>query len=609
MFRSNKCNDYYYSENSPNYLIEYRGNFKEEIDKIDYACGDVITERLGVVSISNENVNRLINDVPSIVFFEPRSQYVLQDVSPTNIDEIYKVKENPYLNLTGRGILVGLVDTGIDYLNEEFMREDGTTRILSIWDQTIIAEKGKSVYIGDIFTGEDIGRAIDISKNGGDPYSVVPTKDDVGHGTKMASIIGARGFNKDIKGIAPDCEFVVVKALESLSYKKIMRENGLEVKPVYNASEILAGIEYLKRYALILEKPIVICLGVGTTEGSHDGNNLVSRYITDIGRMRGIITVVGTGNQGAAEGHASGYIKDTGDIKTIELNIPKRMAELSFTVWARRPNKMAINVISPTGESSGFIPPKIRGMEERKFVFTNTVLKIYHFIPEHFTGNQSIIIGLINLSPGIWKIQLRGDYIVNGRYDIWLPAKEILPEGTVFLEPDPNITLTIPSTARKVVTVAYYNSEKGSGSVESGRGFNTNNLVSPDITTSGINILTTKPYGGVTTFSGSSAATAVASGVCCLLLQWGITDKNDLTMYSVTLRSYLMYGAKRRREFIYPNREVGYGLLDLLGVFNFIGGLYEQLSRSNNNRYNEYYTGGLFIRIPIVEGEVKGGKG
>lgn len=593
-----KCTNNYYSENSPNFLIEYRGDFKEKIEKIDYACGDILTERLGVVSVSYENLTRLFNDIKEIVFFENRSQYVLQEVSPINIDEIYKMGENPYLNLTGRGVLVGLVDTGIDYLNKEFMREDGTTRILSIWDQSITSSKNESVYIGDFFEGEEINKAINMYNNGGDPYLVVPSKDNIGHGTKMASIIGARGFNNDIKGIASDCEFVVVKLLESLNYKKMMRENGLEEKPVYNASEILAGIEYLKKYALKLGKPIVICLGVGTTEGSHDGNNLISRYITDVGRLRGIIIVAGTGNQGLSDGHTSGYIKNVGDIKTIELNISTRMSELLFTNWIRRPNKMAINIISPTGESSEFIPPKIRSMEERKFVYTNTVLKVYHFIPENFTGNQSIIIYLANLTPGIWKIQLRGDYIVDGRYDIWLPPKEVLPDRVIFLEPDPNITLTIPSTARKVVTVSYYNNEKNSAISDSGKGFNSNFLINPDITTAGVNILTTKVSGGVTTFSGSSAATAVVGGVCCLLLQWGIIDKNDLTMYSTTLRSYLIYGAKRRKEFTYPNREVGYGLLDLVGVFDFIGGIYEKTNRGDENPNKEYYIGNMFIRMP-----------
>ncbi|MDI9215413.1 S8 family serine peptidase [Clostridium tertium] len=276
------------------------------------------------------------------------------------------------------------------------------------------------------------------------------------------------------------------------------------------------------------------------------------------------------------------------------------MVNLPFYIWIRRPNRMSINIISPDGEKSNIISSKRKNREEIKFVLSNTIMRLYNFLPEHFTGHQAII-GFRNLVPGIWKIQLSGDYIVDGRYDIWLPPKEVLPEGTVFLEPDPNITLTIPSTARKVVTVAYYNNERNVGISESGKGFNSNGLINPDVITAGVNILTTKPLGGVSTFSGSSAATAICAGVCCLLLQWGIVEKNNLVMYSTTVKSYLMYGAQRRKEFTYPNREVGYGVIDIVGTFKFIAGLYQDLNRNvvkENSDYSEYWIGDIFVRIP-----------
>lgn len=189
---------------------------------------------------------RLLSEVKSIIFLEPRSTYVLQDIFPNDVDEIYVIKGNPYLNLLGSGVLVGLVDTGIDYLNEEFIREDGLTTTQSIWDQTILNGINENVYIGDIFTSDEINRAISLSKANGDPYSIVPPRDTLGHGSKMASIVGARGYNNNVKGIASDCEFVVVKLLESLNFKKVLRENSLEDKNLYNSSEILAGIDYLK---------------------------------------------------------------------------------------------------------------------------------------------------------------------------------------------------------------------------------------------------------------------------------------------------------------------------------------------------------------------------
>ncbi len=604
MTTGQKCKNLYYDENSQNFLVEYSSGFIEEMSKIDYACGDIITERIGVISVEFNNLDRLINEVKSIVFLEPRSVYVLQSVSPNDVDEIYSIKQNPYLNLTGKGVLVGLVDTGIDYLNEEFLKEDGKTRVLEIWDQTIKDSKSNEVYIGEVFKEEDINKAINSYKNNGDPYSIVKSKDTNGHGTQMASIIGARGYNKNVKGIAPDCEFVVVKLSESASLKRILRENNLQDKVLYNSSEILAGIDFLKKYATKTGKPMIICLGVGTTEGSHDGNGLLSRYITDVATNVGIVFVAGTGNEGAANGHTSGYIRNSNDVKSIELKVSKIMKYLSFYIWVHRPNTVSINIVSPEGEESKYVPAKKKGSEEIKFVLSNTTLELYNFIPEFFTGHQAFVVVLRNIVPGVWRINLKGDYIVDGRYDIWLPPQEFLPEGTFFLEPDPYITLTIPSTARNVLTVAYYNNEKNSSISESGRGFNLNNLINPDVVTAGINILTTKPLGGESTFSGSSAATAITVGACCLLLQWGIIDKNDLKMNSIKVRAYLIYGAKRRREISYPSKELGYGMLDIFGTFKFIGGIYENYSRGEvieeniRESFYEYYVGKLFVRLP-----------
>ncbi len=151
--------------------------------------------------------------------------YVLQEVSPQETDNISTIVNNPYLGLDGSGVIVGIVDTGIDYLNKEFMREDDTSRILTIWDQKSTKKPNDSVYVGSIFTNEDINNAIKSKEDGGDPYAIVDSRDEIGHGTKLASIIGARGYNRNIKGIAPNCDFAIVKLLTSLSYEKAFREN------------------------------------------------------------------------------------------------------------------------------------------------------------------------------------------------------------------------------------------------------------------------------------------------------------------------------------------------------------------------------------------------
>ena len=354
-----KCNLYY--EDSPNYLVEYRGNFKEQIDKISYACGDIITETIGVISTSPELLEQLRKDVPAITFIDPRSKYVLQDISPSSVDNISAIKVNPYLDLTGRGVLIGMVDTGIDYLNEEFIREDDTSKVVSIWDQTIQDNSDSKVYIGRTYSVDQINNAIKAYRNHQDPYAIVPSRDEEGHGTKMAGIIGARGSNREIQGVASGCEFVIVKLFESINFKKELEANNIPYTPVYNTSEILTAIDYLKNFSIEQNKPMVIYLGVGTTEGSHDGNNIISRYITSIGSVRGLVTVAGVGNEGAAEGHASGFIQQVGGTVSIEIRISKEMKYFSFKIWVLKPNIASLNVISPNGDESNFIKAKNNG--------------------------------------------------------------------------------------------------------------------------------------------------------------------------------------------------------------------------------------------------------
>nr|WP_286674329.1 S8 family peptidase [Clostridium sp. ZBS15] len=611
-----ECN-LYFDPNPENYLIEYRGNFKEKIDKISYACGDIINETLGVIAVNSSDLPRLLNDVPEIIFVDFRAMFVLQDISPNSVDNINVIKINPYLNLTGKNVLVGIVDTGIDYLNEEFIREDGTSRIINIWDQSIREKSNidNSLYIGESYSNEQINNAINAYKNNEDPYKIVPSKDEIGHGTKVAGIIGARGYNPQFKGIAENSDFVVVKLFESTNFKKTLVENRISPIPVYNASEVLYAIEYLKNFAIRVKKPMVIYLGVGSTEGSHDGMNLISRYVSSISSIRGIVIVTGVGNEGDSQCHTSGYIKNVNDVKTVELKISKELKYFSFKIWVQKPNRASLTIISPTGESSKLIKSKIGKSQKFNFVFVNTTVNVDYYTPEYYTGHEVIDISFNAIKPGIWKFELLGEYITNGRFDIWLQPKITLPENTIFLEPSPLNTLTIPSTAFNTVTTSYYGNDNALIAA-SGKGFNTNNAINPDIATIGINILTTQVSGGTSLLSGSSAATAIVAGVCALLLEWAIINKNDPAIYSKKVRSYLMHGAYRNKIFTFPNEETGYGDLDLLGIFNFIGGSYRnsinpfvrRSYRDSINTYDEfieYYVDDLFIRIPK---DIIGGK-
>lgn len=579
------------------YLIEYRGAYLEQMKKIDYACGYTINESFGILIAKPNDLNKIKVEVPAIILIDFREMYVIQESSPSATSGITPIKINPYLNLDGKGVIVGFVDTGIDYLNQDFMWEDGKTKILAIWDQTLNSEAFTDKIYGRFFFEKDINEAIKAKAEGKDPYDIVPSKDEIGHGTKIAGIAVGKGYSKEYQGVAENAYIAAVKLYPSPDFSANLSKNGIKNTVAYNNSEIVVAIEFLKDLALKKNMPLVIVIGVGSTEGSHDGTNLLSRYIADISSYRGIAVVTGTGNEGASEGHYRGQIENKGDITNVELVIPREIPVLSFKIWVLKPSRMSINIISPSGEQSRFILAKINQIDRVKFYYENTDSTIKYYDPENISGNQAIEIVFQNIKAGIWRLQLRGEYLTDGIFNIWLPPSSTLPEGTKFLNPNSNNTLTIPSTSAKVISVAYYNTFNNSIVPESGKGFDINNIIAPNIAAPGIDIITTKPGGGKAIVSGSSVGAAITAGVCALMFQWGIIYKNDISMNVVKLNTYLISGATRPKGFSYPNPDWGYGLLNLEGTFNFISGKRE-INRKTEDNFNEYYINKLFMRMP-----------
>ena len=540
----------------------------------------VLDENRALLSVVDKDIDEVVSKLSDVIIYRnPGGIYTLSYISPVDASGADQFHNNLYLPLDGSGVIVGIVDTGIDYLNEEFINTDDTSRILAIWDQTINTGKRPSAQpIGSEYTREDINNAIKAKKEGQDPYAIVPSKDEIGHGTNMAGIVGARGVQPGIEGAAPKCDLAVVKLLPAS--KKVKEEFFVYGNtPTYSSIVVYLGIKYLYELALKLEKPIVILVPLGYGMGAHNGLSLNERYIDEISRIRGIVVVVPTGNEGDSDTHTSGVIAKEGDVGNIELIVDSNQKNLRFEIWISKPDKLTLSITSPSGEIIDRIPPINKGITEINFIYEKTKMFIQYLKPEEISGDQKITITAINISGGIWNFKLVGELVSVGIYNAYLPQPEILAPNTKFLRPDPNGTLMVPSTSRYAISVGFYDQTNNAIEVQSGRGYTRDGRIKPEIVAGGVNALTTDINGGTKIISGSSVASAVVAGCCALILQWGIIDGKDKGMYSIKVKTYLIRGASKRQGDEYPNPQWGYGSINMKGVFDNIRGLKQQQSR------------------------------
>ncbi|MDU2673836.1 MAG: S8 family serine peptidase [Clostridium sp.] len=559
--------------------------------------GVSISDTFGIIIAPESELVDIESLGVQVVNVEISSLLTLCQITPLEASGINNIRNNPYLRLNGRGVLVGIIDTGIDYLNKEFMREDDTSRIFRIWDQTIQGDK--EIYdlnYGIEYTQEQINEAIKLQKDGGDPYSIVQTRDTVGHGTEMASIIGARGRDAELTGAAPDCEFVVVK-LTPANKVELQRAFIDSNVTSYTPLSVLLAVRYIGSIAQQFNRPLVIYIPLGTNIGSHTGNGLIEATVNSYTGRIATIAVIPTGNQGNTETHTEGVIQKAGDYKDIEIRVGARQKVLPIEIWVDKPNRVILSIVSPSGEIIQDMTSKNTTNRKIKFTYEGTEMIVNFTNPEQSTGDGLIYIRASNLREGIWKFRLTGEYIVNGNYYSWIPQRELLDSETRFLSPVEYTTLTLPSTSQGALSVAYYNQNNNSVVGESGRGYTRDNNIKPDIAAGGVNAVVTSTGGGKKIITGSSVAGAVVSGGCALILQWAIVDGNDPTLYASQVRSYVISGAKGRQGDVYPNREWGYGMFDLEEVFNVIRDVYSP-NFTTLNRYDEYSVGDLFVRKP-----------
>lgn len=452
--------------------------------------------------------------------------------------------------LYGEGIITAIIDSGIDYNNSVFRNQDGTTRIMGIWDQTVEGNPPMEYDIGTFYDREEINEALE--QNAGlKQQQIVRSTDTSGHGTAVAAI-AAGNFSEDKRvslGVATKSDILAVKLGVPL-------ENSFP-----RTSELMQAIDFCVRTSLNLRKPIVINLSFGNTYGSHDGTSLIETYIDEVSGV-GVNTIVaGTGNEGAMAGHTSGYVTSGSTVLT-ELVIGRYEPTINLQIWKYYVDIFDIEVVTPSGRNI-----MISGRDTGSYRYGTdiTELLVYYGEPSPFSQYQEIYIDFIPretyITEGIWQIKLHGRRVVYGRYDMWLPSGANL-NGSRFTKPTAETTLTIPSTARKIISAGAYNSYNNSYADFSGRGFDrTGGIVKPDIVAPGVDITTAAAGGGNITASGTSFATPFVSGSAALMMEWGIVRGNDMYLYGEKVKAYMIRGARQLPGERSPSEKTGWGAL------------------------------------------------
>jgi subtilisin family serine protease len=568
----NPCKDTYISEDYVTLFIKYSGDLVSVLEEIEYACAFRVSEGAYIASVRTINYNDFINSFKSILNIDISFPYTLSAIQPVDAANITQFHGQSFLNLTGKNTIAAIIDTGIDYLNPQFQNEDGTTRIIAIWDQTIESNINNDpvAFFGTVYSRDEINRAIQASTQGGNPYDIVPSRDTLGHGTNMAGLVGARGLN-GVLGGAPECEFLIVKLKEAkTSNLKLLGINNRRSTPIFEGIDIYIAIRFVINYNDSHSmKPISILLSAGTNWGGHEGITSIEEDIDFFSSRKGLVFVTNTGNQGSSLTHATGRFLKSNSLEIIEIIAGLNEDNLVLMLWIQRPDVVSISIISPSGEIAAPIHPQLVSseFEQVNLVLENSVINIAFTTSQFASGNQSVYITIKNPRAGLWQLRLRGDYIVNGKYNMWLPQRPLIQLTTRVINPSPYTTLQAPANARKSITTSFYDQNNNTIAVESGRGFTADNRIKPNLTTGGVMALTTGLNNENTLLTGGSVAGAVLCGATLLILEWGIVLGNDPNIYGPTVISYLTRGTSKRAGDIYPNPQWGYGILNLTGSF------------------------------------------
>lgn len=562
------CYEAVYSEDYADYIVEYNGDRQVLEEIYSNACLFFIDNRYAILYSKKRSDymesfgNLAYNIFPKLLApmdaaggeAAYNTPSILSMINGENLDN------ESVLGLDGKDIVIGIVDTGIDILNEEFLNEYGRTRIKYAWDQSVNSSSGDG-YAGEFpfgtyYTEEQLNRFVE------EGNSVLRGEDN--HGNYLASIAAGRN-----NGIAVNSDLVVVKLKKA---KENLKElYGVRQGEAYSEADIMLAIAYILQCSYRLRKTVSILIGFGTNSGSHTGSAALEAYINNIGILRGVCVSVAGGNEGSAGHHTDGDIEDN-EQAVIEINVPEKTA-FTLEIWGKAPGVYAIGMDIAGGEIIDRIPPRFDRSQIIKPIFGGGTIYVDYFLVEGQAGDELILVRFFDTPRGLYRITLTATGTVEKQYRAWLPVSSFVPEGLVFTNPVTWGTVTVPGTAVTPIVSGAYNYSDGSIYVNGSRGYTANSVVKPDLAAPGVNITGAGPYGTKVTGSGSSISAACAVGAAALMQQWSRDRGLSPYINGNQIRQYLIRGADRENSRRYPDRYYGFGTLNLRKTFESLRNL------------------------------------
>lgn len=569
------CTNSVASEDFADFIAPYFTTPEEFIRSQGTDCVDFVNSTLAVVYVPLSTVTP--STYTSYTYSAVPKLYSLLDVTSMDAAGITPAGELPVLNNQGAGVIVGFVDTGINYTDSLFRNVDGSTRIIGIWDQTNNSDNSNNIEnetakpfsaFSALYGTQYTAAQINLALNSDNPASIVPTRDENGHGTFLASIAaGNRDERAGFSGAAPRASIAMVKLKPAKQYLRdfYLIQDGAEA---YQENDIMMGVSYLYFLARKYSMPLVVCIPLGTNMGSHMGMSRLGQYLNQVSLSNGSAVITAAGNETGARHHFRAVMDADTDEVTAELRVGEREAGFSMELWAENMGAYTVGFISPTGEVAREISVPLRGENTVSFLLEQTQITVYTQIADVSAGSQFIFMRFENPMSGIWRILIRNSLDIRETFHIWLPVRGFISDETYFLRPDPDTTITDPGNARYPITVTAYDHTKNSIYIHASRGYSLSGRIKPDLAAPGVNILGASVSGRrLTRMSGTSVSAAHLAGAAAILLNWGVLNANYPYLNTPVLKSIFVRGAQRNPALTYPNREFGYGMLDLYEAF------------------------------------------